>query len=102
MGRIDQRLVGKRQKLVVQGVVKMCAQIVGGPPERSPQVGTADIADKQSIAGENGVRLYAVFLEIEDQDRNGLDRMAGSFENLEPQPRELQRIAVLHRHESVF
>jgi hypothetical protein len=33
MGRIDERFIGKRQKFVVQRVVKVCGQIVGGPAE---------------------------------------------------------------------
>jgi hypothetical protein len=102
MGRIDQRLVGKRQEPVVQRVVEACAEVVGCPPERSPQVGAADVSDKQRVSREDGARFCRVLLEIEDQDRNGLDRMAGSFEDFEAQSRELQRIPVLHRHESVF
>ncbi len=43
-----------------------------------------------------------VLLEIEDQDRDGLDGVAGGFEDLQAQSREVERIAVLHRHERVF
>jgi len=55
MGRINKRLVGKRQEPVVQRVVEMGAEVVGRPPERSPQVGAADVADEQSVSGEDGV-----------------------------------------------
>jgi hypothetical protein len=41
-------------------------------------------------------------LQIEDQYRNGLDGMAGSFEDLEPHSRKFERVAVLHGHESIF
>ena len=43
-----------------------------------------------------------VFLEIEDQDRDGFDGVTGRFEDLQSQAREVQRIAVLHRHQRVF
>ena len=46
--------------------------------------------------------LGGVLLQIEDQDRNGLDRVAGSLENFEAHSREIKRIAILHRHECVF
>src|ERR1700736_52542 len=102
MGRIDQCLVWKRQEPGVQRVVEARAEVVGCPPQRGPQVGAADVSDKQSVSREDGVRFCRVLLEIEDQDRNGLDGMAGSFEDFEPQSGELQRIAVLHRYESIF
>ena len=102
VGRVDQGLVGKRQEFVVERVVKVCAEVVGCPPERGAQVGAADIADKQRVAGEDGVRLCRVLLQIEDQDRDGLDGVAGGFEDLQAQSREVERIAVLHGHESVF
>ena len=57
MGRINQRLVGKREQLVVQRVVKVSAEVVRGPSERSAQVGAANVADEQRIAGEDGVRF---------------------------------------------
>ena len=60
--RVDQGLIGQRQQLVVQRVVKMRAQIVGGPSQRGPQVRPAHVADEQRIAGENGVRLCRVLL----------------------------------------
>ena len=81
---------------------RRAAQIVGRPPERGPQVGTADVADKQRVSGEDGVRASQDPSEIEDQDRNGLDGMAGGFEDLQAQSRELERIAVVHGHEGVF
>jgi hypothetical protein len=102
VSRVNQRLVGKRQQFVVQRVVEVRAEVVGRPPQRRAQVGAADVADKQSVAGEDGVRFCRVLLEIEDQDRDRLDGVAGSFEHFEAQSREFERIAVLHRHEGVF
>ena len=46
--------------------------------------------------------LAGSFCEIEHQDRDGLDGVAGGFEDLQAQSREVERIAVLHRHEGVF
>jgi hypothetical protein len=67
----------------VQRVIEACAEIVGCPPERSPQVWTADVSDKQSVSGEDGARVFGVLLEVEDQDRDGLDSVAGSLEDLQ-------------------
>ena len=47
---INQRLVGKRQQFVVERIVKMRAEVVGGPPKRRAQVGAANVADEQRIA----------------------------------------------------
>ena len=80
----------------------MGAEVVGSPPERRAQVGAADVADEQRIAREDGVRFCRVLLEIEDQDRDRLDGVAGGLEHLQAQSREVERIAVLHRHEGVF
>src|SRR5438876_6185776 len=102
MGRIDEQLIGKRQEPVVQRVVEMGAEVVGCPPERSSQVGAADVTDEQSVPGEDGVGFGGVLLEIEGQDRDGLDGVAGGFEHLQAQSREVERIAVRHRHEGVF
>ena len=66
----------------------MRAEVVGCPPERSPQVGTADIADEQRVSGQDRMGFCGVLLEIEDEDRNRFDGVAGRFQNLQPQSRE--------------
>ena len=43
-----------------------------------------------------------VLSEIEHQDRDRLDGVAGSLEHLHAQSREVERIAVLHGDEGVF
>src|SRR5580704_19319232 len=83
-------------------VVEMGAEVVGSPPERSAQIGTAYVADEQGVAGEDRVRVRRVFAEIEHQDRNRLDGVAGSLEHLQAQSGEVESIAVLHGDESVF
>src|SRR5258706_9926024 len=102
MGRIDERLIGKRHEPVVQRVVEMGAEVVGGPPQRSSQVGASNVTYEQSVSGKNGVGFCGVLRKIEGQDRDGLDGVAGGFEDLEAHSREVECIAVLHRHESVF
>jgi hypothetical protein len=86
----------------VQRVVEACSEIVGCPAEGRPQVGAADVSDEQSVSRENGVRFCRRLPVIEDQDRNGLDRMAGRFENLEAHSREIKAVAIVHAHEWVF
>ena len=61
MGRIDQRLVGKRHEPVVQRIVEPCAEILGSPAKRRPQVRAADVSDKKSVSGENGMWFAASF-----------------------------------------
>ena len=99
---INQHLVGKRQELVVKRIVEPRAKVVGRPAERSPQVRAAHVADKERVAGENRVGFGGVFLKIENQDGDRLNRMPGSFEHLQPQARKIKRVAVLHRHEGIF
>jgi hypothetical protein len=102
MGWIYKRLVGKRHEPVVQRVVQVCSEILGRPTERYPQVGAADVSDKQSVSGENSVWFCRVLLEIEHQDRNGLDRMAGRLQNFEAHSWEIKSIAIPHPHKCVF
>ena len=67
----------------MERVVKVGAEIVGAPPQRGAQVGAAYVADEQSVAGENGVRLGRIFVEIEHEDRDRLDSVAGGLEHLQ-------------------
>src|SRR4051812_50102862 len=48
------------------------------------------------------MRTCGVLLKVEDQDRNGLDRMARRLQDLEPHPRKIQAVAVLHGDEWVL
>src|SRR5579872_2926095 len=85
----------------------MRSQVIGGPAERSTQVGTADIADEERVAGEDGVGLSGIFVEIvfrqiENQNRNRLDGVAGRFEHLQAKAGEFERVAVFHGDEFVF
>ena len=86
----------------MERVVKASTEFACGPSQGSAQVGAANVADEQRITREDGGRVFPVSVEIENQDRDGLDRVAGSFEHLQPQPWEIECIAVLHCHEGVF
>ena len=86
MGGVDERLVGKRQEFVVERVVEARAEVVGGPTQRGAQVRAADVSDKQSVARKDGVWFCGVLLEIEDQDRDRLDGVAGGFEDFKRSP----------------
>ena len=83
-------------------VVKVRAEVARRPSERSAQVGTTNIPDEQRVASKDGVGFCPVFLQIEHQDRDGLDGVAGSFEDLEAQSRKVEHIAVLHCREGIF
>ena len=48
------------------------------------------------------MRFCRVLLQIEHQDRDGLNGVSRCFENLYTQPWELERISVLHRYKCVF
>ncbi len=102
MGRVDEGFVGKPQKFVVERVIKVGAEVAGTPAKRRAEVRAAHVADEQRVARENSVRLCRVLSEIEHQDRDRLDGVAGSLQNLQAQSREIEGIAVLHCGESVL
>jgi hypothetical protein len=68
--RIDKGFVRKRQKLVMQRVEEVCAKVMGAPPERCAQVGAANVANEQRIAGKHRVRSDGIFFVIENQNRD--------------------------------
>ena len=78
------------------------AEVPCRPPQRSPQVRAAYITDEQRVAGEDGLRPDAVFQWIESEDRDRFHSVTGRFEDLEPQTREVEGIAVFHGDERIF
>ena len=52
---IHERVVGQAGELGVQRVVEHARQLLGAPAERAAQVGAADVADEQRVAGEHRV-----------------------------------------------
>ena len=65
---IDEACVGKREKFVVEGIEEHAAELRGGPAERGAEIGAADVADEERVAGEDGVGLRGADGEIEDED----------------------------------
>ena len=65
---IDQAGIGQGQQLATQRIVKQVAKVGCGPAERDAQIRTADIADKQRVAGQDGVRFILTAIEVEDGD----------------------------------
>ncbi len=55
VGGIDEAGVGERKKFVVEGFVEHAAELGGGPTEGGAEVGAADIADEEGVAGKDGV-----------------------------------------------
>ena len=47
-------------------------------------------------------RFGRVFLEIEDQDGDGLDGVAGGFQYLQTQARKVEGVSIGHRHKGVL
>ena len=102
MRRVDERVVGKRQDLRLDRVVEQRAELLGAPAERRAQVGAADVADEERVAGQERVRALGVGLEVVDEDRDRLGRVAGRLERDEPDLAELDRVAVGERRELVL
>ena len=55
MGGVHPGRVGQRHQLVVQRVVELAGQLVAGEADRRQQVGSADVADEQGVAGQHAV-----------------------------------------------
>src|SRR4029453_1731606 len=102
MSRIDQGLVRQRQQLVAQRSIEMTAEIVSRPAQRRAQIGPTDVADEQGVAREDRLRLRRVAIEIEHQDRDRLDGVAGRLEHRQPNPSELEAVAIGHRRERIL
>jgi hypothetical protein len=72
VGGIDAGGVGQREQLAVQTVVELVGQFVAGVAERGEQVGPPDVADEESISGEDPVgHLVVGMFPDDDADRLG-------------------------------
>ena len=80
----------------------MRASTEGAQPIGRSQIGSSHVSNEQRIAGEHRVRMGSVFLQVEHQNRDGFDRVARCFENLELDAAERQDLAVRHRREGIF
>ena len=55
VGREHLGRVGQREQPLVQRVVELAGELVGRDADRGEQVGAADVADEQRVAGEHAV-----------------------------------------------
>jgi hypothetical protein len=102
MRGIDEDLVWQGQEPSVKRVIEMAAELIGSPAEGCAKVGAAHVADEEGVAGEHGIRLAFVSGEVEDEDGDGLDGVAGSVEDPETHSGKIECGTVAHGKERIF
>ena len=90
------RRVGQRQQLVVQRVVELAGELVGGDAGRREQVGAADVADEERVAGEHAVR-HGVVGVLEHDDRRSTPACARASRGPRARRRRAGAVAVGER-----
>ena len=93
MRREDPGCVGQGEQPLVERVVELAGEFVGGDTDRREQVGTADVADEHGVAGEHGVRRLVVGVLV-DHDRDRFGRVARGVTDLEGDVAEAVSLAV--------
>ena len=68
--------IRQREQALVEGVVELAGQFLGGDTDRGQQVGAADVADEQRVAGQHPVRRGVVTVRVDD-DADRLRRVPG-------------------------
>ena len=81
MSGVDEGVIGQRQQLVVQRPVELLGELFAVHPAEAIEVGAADVADEQRVAGEHPPGLRVGVLAHDDGDRLG--RVAGGRADLE-------------------
>ena len=102
VGRVDEGVVREREQLLVQRVVEQPGEIGGLPTERGGEVGAADIADEQRVAGQHGMRRRRAIGLVVDDDGDRLGRVTRRLQGLQAHLSEPDRVAVAQRHEVVL
>lgn len=74
--------IGQREQLLVQRVVQLPAQLLGGDADGCQQVGSTDVADEQRVAGEHAVGQIVGAMGIDD-DADRLRCVPGGLANLQ-------------------
>ena len=97
MGRVDERLVGQRQELLVQRVIQHAAELLRAPPQRGAQIGAANVADEQGVARQHRVGNLLAVLGIEHEDRDRLRRVSRRLEPHKPYRAHLHRRRERHQ-----
>ena len=83
--------IGQRHQLVVQRVVELVGQLLAGEADRGQQVGSADVADEQRVAGQHAVGNVVTGVLV-DHDAQRLGRVPRGVAEL--QRHLAQRIAL--------
>lgn len=97
----DPDRVREVHQLVLDGVVEHAAEFVGGDADRGEQVGPADVADEQRVAGQHPVGEGVVGVLVH-QDADRLRGVAWGFEDLELDVAEGDAFAVDQLVDGVF
>ncbi len=96
VGGVDAGVVGERHQLVVEAVVELVGEFVTGEADAGQQVGPADVADEEGVAGEHGGGLGVVGVFVHD-DAHRFRGVAGGVAELEGDLAERDAFAVGHR-----
>ncbi len=99
--RVDQRGVRQLQQLAVQGVEQHCAKLGRRPAKRGPEIGTADVADKQRVSGQHGHRGGPRRVVVH-QERDRFDRMPRRFHSFDADAAEGDDAVVADRREGIL
>ena len=83
MAGVEERVFRQAQELSVQRLVEHAGQRLGGHASRGEEVGPADIADEERVAGEHRVGPAWIAREVDDHDRDAFRSVPGGLKDLE-------------------
>ena len=81
----------------MQRIEEHAAELRGRPAERRAEIRPSDIADKQSVSGQHGVRLRIAGVAIVNDDGDRLRRVPRSFEDFEANASKFNNVAIVER-----
>jgi len=87
------------QDLVVERAVQHRGQLGRAEPVLGPGAGTADVAAEDRLPGQRDQRAGVARAAIVEQQHDGLQAVARSFEDAQPHAAVLQDVALLHGDE---
>ena len=85
----------------MQRIEEHAAEVSGRPAQRYAQIGTADIADKQCVAGEYGMRDGIAGVEVINDDGDRLRSVAGRLQRLQAYASEFENVAIVKGGECI-
>jgi hypothetical protein len=86
----------------MEGVEEKAAEVGGRPSEGNAEIGAADVADKESVASQDCVRLSLALVEIVDEKRNRFGSVTGSLEGFQANAAEFDDRAIGEGREPIF